>query len=106
MLKDAKLVRANLKQATLTGANLAGADLSGADLAGADLRDAVLVGAKTLSWNVQNANMAGVLTDEPAGKDAAQLPYRRHAARPRPLVRERRRGRASPRCSTAPTCAR
>jgi uncharacterized protein YjbI with pentapeptide repeats len=75
VLKDAKLIRANLKQANFNGANFAGADLSGADLSGADLRDAVLVGAKTYSWNVQNANMAGVLTDEPAGKDLAELPF-------------------------------
>ena len=57
VMKDCKLVRANLKQATMKGANLSGADLSGADLAGADLRDAVLVGAKTLQWNVSNANL-------------------------------------------------
>jgi len=65
ILKDAKLIRANLKQAKLQGANLSGADLSGADLAGADLQDAVLVGVKTLAWNVMDANMKGVLTDEP-----------------------------------------
>src|SRR5690606_22512796 len=76
ILKDAKLVRANLKQANMQGANLAGADLSGADLAGADLRDAVLVGCKTVSWNVMDANMAGVLTDEPSGKAVDDLPYK------------------------------
>jgi uncharacterized protein YjbI with pentapeptide repeats len=73
IMKDCKLVRANLKLATLTGADLAGADLSGADLAGADLRDAVLVGAKTSMWNVKNTNMEGALTDRPAGKDVGQL---------------------------------
>ena len=76
ILKDARLVRANLKQATMKGANLSGADLSGADLGGADLRDAVLVGAKTLQWNVSNANMAGALTDKPAGIAASSLPYK------------------------------
>src|SRR5262249_29374847 len=76
VLKDARLVRANLKQASLKGANLSGADLSGADLGGADLRDAVLVGAKTQSWNVMNANMVGALTDKPAGIAAASLPYK------------------------------
>jgi len=75
ILKDAKLVRANLKQATMTGANLSGADLSGADLAGADLRDVVLMGAKTAAWNVQNANLEGALTDEPAGTDADEIPF-------------------------------
>ena len=76
VLKDARLVRANLKQATMKGCNLSGADLSGADLDGADLRDAVLVGAKTLSWNVQNANMVGALTDKPAGIAATSMPYK------------------------------
>jgi uncharacterized protein YjbI with pentapeptide repeats len=75
VLKDARLVRANLKQCSLKGADLSGADLSGADLAGADLRDAVLVGARTTSWNVMNANMTGALTDKPAGKAASSLPY-------------------------------
>ena len=59
----------------LAGANLSGANLSGADLSGADLTDCVLIGAKTYSWNVQNANMAGVLTDKAAGKDASELPF-------------------------------
>ena len=75
VMKDCKLVRANLKQANFTGVNFAGADLSGADLSGADLRDAVLVGAKTFAWNVSNANLEGALTDKPAGKDIADLPY-------------------------------
>src|ERR1700722_10501961 len=72
VMKDCKLVRANLKQAKMSGVDLSGADLSGADLAGADLRDAVLIGAKTYSWNVQNANMDGVLTDKPAGADVSR----------------------------------
>ena len=75
ILKDARLVRANLKQCSLKGADLSGADLSGADLAGADMRDAVLVGARTTSWNVMNANMAGCLTDRVTGKAADILPY-------------------------------
>ena len=75
ILKDAKLIRANLKQANFSGANFAGADLSGADLSGCDLHDAVLIGAKTNLWNVQNANMEGVLTDRPAGRDGSQIPF-------------------------------
>jgi uncharacterized protein YjbI with pentapeptide repeats len=75
VLKDARLVRANLKQCSLKGADLSGADLSGADLAGADMRDAVLVGARTTSWNVMNANMTGALTDKPVGRAADSLPY-------------------------------
>src|SRR5580692_10123799 len=74
VMKDCKLVRANLKQAKMSGVDLSGADLSGADLSGADLQDAVLVGAKTYSWNVQNTNMEGVLTDKPAGADVADIP--------------------------------
>ncbi|MGZ6012795.1 MAG: pentapeptide repeat-containing protein, partial [Caulobacteraceae bacterium] len=75
VLKDAKLVRANLKQATMTGCNLAGADLSGANLAGADLRNTVLVGVKTMSWNVNDTNMEGALTDKPSGTDVSNMPY-------------------------------
>jgi uncharacterized protein YjbI with pentapeptide repeats len=75
ILKDAKLVRANLKQANFNGANLAGADLSGANLAGADLRNTILVGAKTMSWNVNDTNMEGALTDKPSGTSVSDLPY-------------------------------
>jgi uncharacterized protein YjbI with pentapeptide repeats len=35
----------------------------------------VLVGTKTVSWNVTNADMKGALTDRPAGLDVASLPY-------------------------------
>jgi uncharacterized protein YjbI with pentapeptide repeats len=61
ILKDAKLVRANLKQANFNGANLAGADLS--------------VGAKTQSWNVNDTNMEGALTDKPSGTSVSDMPY-------------------------------
>jgi uncharacterized protein YjbI with pentapeptide repeats len=36
----------------------------------------VLVGAKTLQWNVSNANLTGALTDKPAGIAASSLPYK------------------------------
>ena len=75
VLKDCKMVRANLKQASFHGADLAGADLSGADLSGADMRDAVLVGARTNQCKFDDANMNGVLRDGPAGKDVGKLPY-------------------------------
>lgn len=75
ILKDAKLVRANLKQANFNGANLAGADLSGANLTGADLRNTVLVGAKTMSWNINDTNLEGALTDKPSGMSVSDLPY-------------------------------
>lgn len=88
ILKDARLVRANLKQASFKGANLSGADLSGADLRGADMQDAVLVGAITVSWNVKDANMAGVLTD--SDDDPAVTAPQDDDRRACPLVRDRR----------------
>lgn len=75
VMKDCKLVRANLKQADFRGADLAGADLSGADLSGADLRDAVLVGVKSAMWRTDGADMAGALTDNrSAGESLAKMP--------------------------------
>ncbi|KAK0341966.1 hypothetical protein LTR94_024210, partial [Friedmanniomyces endolithicus] len=64
VMKDCKLIRANLKQADFRGADLAGADLSGADLSGADLRDAILVGCKMIMSRSDGANMDGALTDD------------------------------------------
>jgi uncharacterized protein YjbI with pentapeptide repeats len=75
IMKDCKLVRANLKQASMSGANLAGADLSGADLSGADMRDCVLVGATIYACNTTDARMDGALTDLPSGRDVTELPY-------------------------------
>jgi len=75
IMKDCKLVRANLKQANFRGADLAGADLSGADLAGADLRDAILVGVKSAMWRTDGANLDGALTDDrSAGSPVARMP--------------------------------
>jgi len=76
VLKDAKMIRANFKQANMAGANLAGADMSGADFAGANMRDCILVGAKTFAWNISQADMRGVLTDNPAGQSLSDLPYK------------------------------
>jgi len=64
IMKDCKLVRANLRQACFRGADLAGADLSGADLSGADLRDAVLVRVTASMWRTDGANLDGALTDD------------------------------------------
>ncbi len=75
VMKDCKLVRANLKQASFRGADLAGADLSGADLSGADLRDAVLVGVNRQSWRTDGARMEGSLTDDrSSGDPVSRLP--------------------------------
>ncbi|OWY59586.1 hypothetical protein B7486_73780, partial [cyanobacterium TDX16] len=84
IMKDCKMVRANLKQASFRGADLSGADLSGADLSGADLRDAVLVGVKAAMWRTDGANMTGALTDErssgsPVGKMPAAEMLAEHA---------------------------
>ena len=81
IMKDCKLVRANLKQANFRGTDLAGADLSGADLIGADLRDAILVGVKSSMWRTDGANMEGALTDDrSAGAPGCPHACRRHAA--------------------------
>src|SRR5690606_23898952 len=75
IMKDCKLIRANLKQASFRGADLAGADLSGADLSGADLSDAILVGVKASMWRTDGANMDGALVDDrPAGEPVSQMP--------------------------------
>lgn len=75
IMKDCKMVRANLKQASFRGADLSGADLSGADLSGADLRDAVLVGVNSAMWRTDGANMTGVLTDErSSGSPVGRMP--------------------------------
>ena len=75
VMKDCKLVRANLKQASFRGADLAGADLSGADLSGADLRDAVLVGVTAALWRTDGARMEGALTDDrSAAAPVSRLP--------------------------------
>jgi uncharacterized protein YjbI with pentapeptide repeats len=75
IMKDCKLVRANLKGAAFRGADLAGADLSGADLTGADLRDAVLVGVTSAMWRTDGANLDGALTDNrSSGAPVAKLP--------------------------------
>ncbi len=75
VMKQCKLVRANLKQAIMDNVDLAGADLSGADLSGASLKDAVLIKAKTDQWRVSSADMTGVLTDKPVGTDIKAMPY-------------------------------
>ncbi|MEC8457062.1 MAG: pentapeptide repeat-containing protein, partial [Pseudomonadota bacterium] len=75
VMKDCKMVRANLKQADFRGADLAGADLSGADLSGADMRDAILVGCKMTMWRADGANMEGTLTDDrSAGASVDRMP--------------------------------
>jgi len=67
VLRNSRLVRADMRNATLAGADLGGADLSGADLRAADLNDAVLTDAVTENTHFIGANLKGTLGDQPAG---------------------------------------
>ncbi|HEY3918270.1 MAG TPA: pentapeptide repeat-containing protein [Stellaceae bacterium] len=67
VLRNTRLVRADLRHATLTGADLGGADLSGADLRGATLRGAVLTDALMENANFIGVDLKGTLDDKPAG---------------------------------------
>ena len=67
VMRDTRLVRADLRKATLAGADLGGADLSGADLRGANLNDAVLTDAVMENTHFIGANLKGTLNDKPAG---------------------------------------
>jgi len=68
MMRNCKLVRADLHNATLNGANLEGADLSGANLRGASLRNAVMVRTLLVDVDTKDADMVGVLTLNEAGR--------------------------------------
>jgi len=68
MMRDTKLVRADLRNATMNGANLEGADLSGANLRGASLRNAVLVNTALVDVESDGADMTGALTKSEAGR--------------------------------------
>lgn len=67
LMRNTRLVRADLRKATLAGADLGGADLSGADLRGADLNGAVLTDAVMENTHFIGANLKGTLNDKPAG---------------------------------------
>ncbi len=67
LMRNTRLVRADLRKATLAGADLGGADLSGADLRGADLNGAVLTDAVMENTHFIGANLKGTLNDRPAG---------------------------------------
>jgi len=67
VLRNTRLVRADLRQATLAGADLGGADLSGADLRGANLSGAVLTEAVMENTHFIGANLKGTLNEKPAG---------------------------------------
>ena len=73
VMRNCKLVRANLRQCKFVGANLEGADLSGSDLKGANLQGAVLVGADMTMAVTDGADMSGILTDAPAGISLSTL---------------------------------
>lgn len=67
VMRNTRLVRADLRKATLAGADLGGADLSGADLRGANLNGAVLTDAVMENTHFIGANLKGTLNDRPAG---------------------------------------
>ena len=67
VMRNTRLVKADLRQATLAGADLGGADLSGADLRGANLADAVLAGASLEGAHTAGANLDNTLREQPAG---------------------------------------
>lgn len=73
LLRNTRLVRADLRKATLTGADLGGADLTGADLRGANLNGAVLTDAVMENTHFIGANLKGTLNDRPAGLLLADL---------------------------------
>jgi uncharacterized protein YjbI with pentapeptide repeats len=73
VMRRCKLVRADLQHAVMTGADLQGADFSGANLQGASLRNAILTGAIFFDTTTDGADMAGVLTEKPAGRLMSEL---------------------------------
>ncbi len=73
MMRDTKLVRADLRNATMNGANLEGADLSGANLRGASLRNSVLVNTALVDVETDGADMTGALTKSEAGRPIEEL---------------------------------
>jgi uncharacterized protein YjbI with pentapeptide repeats len=73
VMRNTRLVRADLRKATLAGADLGGADLSDADLRGANLDSAVLTDAVMENTHFVGANLKGTLDDKPAGLVVADL---------------------------------
>jgi uncharacterized protein YjbI with pentapeptide repeats len=73
IMRNCKLVRANLKQANFRGANLDGSDLAGADLTGADFTDSVLTGVDLSLSTVSETVLDDILTDEPSGKPMREV---------------------------------
>jgi uncharacterized protein YjbI with pentapeptide repeats len=73
VMRNTRLVRADLRKATLAGADLGGADLSGADLRGANLNGAVLVEAVMESTHFAGEDLKDALNDEPAGPQLSDL---------------------------------
>ena len=73
VMKNCKLVRANLKQADFKGANLEGSDLSVADLTEADLSNAVLTGVDMTMTTIHQTTLDDTLTDEPVGTPMSEV---------------------------------
>jgi uncharacterized protein YjbI with pentapeptide repeats len=73
VMKDCRLVRANLRDAYLCGANMESADVSGCNLSGADLSGAILIGVRLDTATTQDTNLTGVLTDRASGREPHEL---------------------------------
>lgn len=73
LMKNCKLVRANLKQADFTGANLEGADMSGADLTETDFTGTVLTGANMDMAILHQTTLDDALSEEPMGTPMHEL---------------------------------
>ncbi len=67
VMRNTRLVKADLRQAMLAGADLGGADLSDADLRDANLAGAVLTGASIETAHTTGANLRNTLSEKPAG---------------------------------------
>jgi uncharacterized protein YjbI with pentapeptide repeats len=73
LMRNCKLVRADLRNAVMDGVNLEGADLSGADLRGASLKNAILTDADMSLVETAGADMTGMMTDKVVGKSISML---------------------------------
>lgn len=72
-LSKSVITRGNLSGANLAGANLEGADLSQCELKNVNMRGANLAGVMMDYSNLDNVDLAGALTDRPAGQSAEDL---------------------------------
>lgn len=72
-LSKAVISRGNLSGANLSGANLEGADLSQCELKNVNMKGANLTGTMMDFSNLDNVDLSGALTDQPAGHSIEDL---------------------------------